>query len=60
MKKKIKESNKLPLTFKYLEFSKSKLSSKSKVEFTYFVECEDFQTEYLVRAKPLKAIARML
>lgn len=57
---KIKEKNKLPLTFKYIEFSKSKITVKSKSSLTFFVECEKYQTEYLFRSKPYKSISRLL
>lgn len=60
MKKIIKEENKLPLTFKHLEFSKSKISIKSKSSITFFIECEKYQTEYLFRSKPYKPITRLL
>ncbi|KQT25907.1 hypothetical protein ASG22_04200 [Chryseobacterium sp. Leaf405] len=60
MKKKIREKNKLPLTFKYVEFSKSKIIVKSKSNLTFFVECEKYQTEYLFRSKPYKSITRLL
>lgn len=55
-----KEKHKLPLTFKYIEFSKNKLSFKSKTKLTFFVECEDYQTEYLIRSRPCKPITRLL
>jgi hypothetical protein len=60
MKKTIKEKNKLPLTFKYIEFKKSQVIVKSKSNLTFFVECEKFQTEYLVRSRPYKSITRLL
>ncbi len=60
MKKIIKERNKLPLTFKYTEFSKSKVPIKSKSSLTFFVECEKYQTEYLFRSKPYKSITRLV
>lgn len=60
MKKIIKEKNLLPLTFKYIEFSKKMVKVKSKSTLTFFVECEKFQTEYLIRARPYKSITRLL
>lgn len=60
MKEIIKEKNKLPLTFKYIEFSKNKTQIKSKSNLIFFVECERYQTEYLVRARPYKSLTRLL
>ncbi|KMQ68003.1 hypothetical protein ACM39_09025 [Chryseobacterium sp. FH2] len=60
MKKISKEKNILPLIFKYIEFSKNKLPIKDKSKLTFFVECEKYQTEFLVRSKPYKSITRLL
>ncbi len=60
MKKFIEEKNKLPLIFNYIEFKKSKIIIKNKSSLTFFLECEKYQTEYLVRSKPYKHITRLL
>ncbi|MDQ1096456.1 hypothetical protein QE441_003531 [Chryseobacterium sp. SORGH_AS909] len=61
MKKLIREKNKLPLTFKYIEaFNKKGSKNKSRNSILYFVECNSYQTDCYVRAKPSKPLTRML
>lgn len=60
MKKLIKEKNILPLTFEYIEFTKNKIPTKSKSALRFYVTCEKYQTNYLVREKPYKSITRLL
>jgi hypothetical protein len=61
MKKKFKEKNKLPLTFKYLEPFKKKKNRKSKRQDTvFFVPCEKYNTDFMVRTHPVKSLIRML
>jgi len=40
---KIKEKNKLPLTFKYIEFSKSKITVKSKSSLTFLLSVKNIK-----------------
>lgn len=54
------EKNKLPLTFKYIEFSKNKAPIKKKSNLMFFLECNKYQTEFLVRERPYKPITRLL
>lgn len=56
----IKEKKALPLTFKYIEFLKNKNLIKSKSNLRFYVECEKYHTEYLVRARPNKSLTRLL
>jgi hypothetical protein len=60
MKKLYNEKNKLPLTFKYLEIFKTKNVSKIHSNMLYFVPSEKYHTEYHVREKPLKPLARII
>ena len=61
MKKLIREKNKLPLTFKYIEvFSKKGSKNKSRKSILYFLECSNYQTDCHVRAKPIKPLTRLL
>jgi hypothetical protein len=57
--KKIQELNKLPLTFKYIEFIdlKKVFSGKGKM---LFIQCEKYQTDFYIRERPKKALIRML
>lgn len=56
----IKEKNKLPLFFKYIEFSKSKTTFVNKSRSIFFIKCDRYQTDYLIRSKPYKHITRLL
>ncbi|AZB01630.1 hypothetical protein EG359_19360 [Chryseobacterium joostei] len=59
MKIKVKEKNKLPLTFKHIEvFEDQKL--KQKNDIIYFVTCEKYQTDFYIREKPVKSLNRLL
>ncbi|MDR6968205.1 transcription elongation factor [Flavobacterium arsenatis] len=61
MKKKIKEKHKLPLTFKYMEPFRKQKNKRSKREDTiYFVPSEKYNTDFLVRERPVKSLIRML
>lgn len=60
MKEIANEKNKLPLTFKYIDLLDNKNSITSMSSLVFFVECEKYKTEYLVRAKPYKSITRLL
>jgi hypothetical protein len=55
----IEESNKLPLNFKYIEKFGSEKSKdlKSKI---FYVRCNKYQTDFLMRTTPFKAFTRML
>jgi hypothetical protein len=61
MKKKFNEKNKLPLTFKYIEPFRENKNKRSKREDTiFFVSCEKYNTDFMVRTHPLKSLIRML
>ncbi len=57
--KKIKEKNKLPLTFRYI-----KLIDRDKAFHEngrlLFIKCEIYQTDFYIRAGPVKPLIRML
>ncbi len=59
MKIKIKEKNKLPLTFQYIEtFNDQKLKKLNDV--IYVLDCEKYQTNFYIREKPMKSLNRLL
>lgn len=59
MKIKIKETNKLPLTFKHIEvFKDQKLKKQSDV--VTFINCKKLQTNFYIREKPIKSLNRLL
>ncbi|MGI9582687.1 hypothetical protein ACR1PO_15945 [Chryseobacterium sp. RRHN12] len=59
MKIKIKEKNKLPLTFRYIEtFNDQKRKKPNDV--VYVLTCEKYQTNFYVREKPVKSLTRLL
>jgi hypothetical protein len=59
MKIKVKEKNKLPLTFKHIEpFNDQKLKKPNDV--VYILDCEIYQTNFYVREKPVKSLNRLL
>ncbi len=59
MKIKVKEKNKLPLTFKHIEpFNNQKLKKPNDV--VYVLECKKYQTNYRIREKPTKSLNRLL
>jgi hypothetical protein len=59
MKIKIKEKNKLPLTFRYIEtFNDQKL--KKANDIIYVLDCEKYQTNFYIREKPMKSLNRLL
>lgn len=60
MRKKFKEKQKLPLTFKYIELFKSKNIVKLNSNITYYLQSEKYDTSFLSREKPLKHFTRML
>jgi hypothetical protein len=57
--KKIEEQNRLPLTFKYIEFidRKKSLFEKSKI---FFIKCERYQTDFYIKDRPVKPLVRLL
>lgn len=57
--KKIEERNKLPITFKYIEFIDRKKIFSGKGKMT-FIQCERYQTDFYIRERPVKALIRML
>ncbi|AZA79209.1 hypothetical protein EG347_17695 [Chryseobacterium sp. G0186] len=61
MKKLFKdEKNNLPLTFKFIEkFGSKKSNEKSSISINY-IKCEIYQTDYLMRERPIKALTRLL
>ena len=60
MKKKFKENQYLPLTFKYIELFKSKNIVKLNSNITYYLQSNKYDTNFLIREKPLKHLTRML
>ncbi|MCS4305364.1 hypothetical protein M2372_004862 [Chryseobacterium sp. BIGb0232] len=61
MKKLFKEEkNKLPLTFKFIEKLGSKKSNDKESISTNYIKCETYQTDYLMRERPIKALTRLL
>ncbi|MDW9382645.1 hypothetical protein GFU89_20930 [Chryseobacterium sp. JV558] len=59
MKIKVKEKNKLPLTFQYIEkFNDQKL--KKNNDIIYVLDCEKYQTNFYIREKPIKSLNRLL
>ncbi|REC59338.1 hypothetical protein DRF65_26630 [Chryseobacterium pennae] len=61
MKKLFKEEkNKLPLTFKFIEKLGSKKSNDKENISTNYIKCETYQTDYLMRERPIKALTRLL
>lgn len=59
MKYNLKEINRLPLAFKYLDIYKSK-NIKIDSSAVYYLQCEKYQTHFHVREKPLKYLTRLL
>lgn len=60
MKRQFKEKNKLPLTLKYIE---SFRVNNPEVEDQYkidYLDCKKYQTDFLMRTKPLKPLTRLL
>lgn len=54
------EKNKLPLTFKFIEkFGTKKSNDKNSISINY-IKCELYQTDYLMRERPIKALTRLL
>lgn len=56
----ISEDNKLPLTFDYIEFYQTKSSSNPKDNSPEKMSCDEFQTDFLVRSKPIKRLTRLI
>lgn len=60
MNNQFQEKNKLPLTFKYVEVSKNKNVGKLNSKIIYYLKCQKYQTDFLVRLHPFKPLTRML
>ena len=58
--KNIFEKKKLPLPFKYMEVIRTKKNGVSRNEVVYYVKSKKYQTDFYVREKPVKPLARML
>lgn len=56
MKNNFNEKHKLPLSFKYAEILKKK-KEKNK---TFFIACDQYQTDFLISEKPYKSLIRLL
>ena len=56
----IREINKLPLTFKYVEYFKKKTFKGFNSKSTYYMKCEKYQTDFYVREKPVKNHTRLI
>ncbi len=60
----IKEENKLPLTFEYMELydgkSSNNLDSSSGSGSSLYLKCSTYQTDYLLRTKPFKRLTRLI
>lgn len=59
MKNKIKEINKLPHGFEYLEFKKIQKTNNFK-EIKYFVSSNTLKTDFIQVCKPFKKLVRLL
>lgn len=59
MKIKVKEKNKLPLTFKHIE-SFNDQKPKKPNDVVYVLECKKYQTNYYIRERPIKSLNRLL
>ncbi len=62
MKNNFNETNALPLTFKYIETFKNKVSTKGKKkeDAIYFIECKKYETQFYVRQNPVKHLVRLI
>lgn len=62
MKNNFNEAKLLPLTFKYIEIFKNKISLKDnkKEEIIYFIECQKFHSNFYIRERPLKSLVRLI
>lgn len=61
--KSIKEENKLPIVFDYLEIKikpKNKEVKYNNSSMQYLLSCKKFQTDYYVREKSVKPLVRFL
>lgn len=58
----IKEENKLPLTFEYMELYDGKSSNNldSGSGSSLYLKCSTYQTDYLLRTKPFKRLTRLI
>lgn len=56
----IKEENKLPLTFEYMELYDGKSSNNLDSGSSLYLRCSTYQTDYLLRTKPFKRLTRMI
>lgn len=59
MRNKIKEANKLPLGFEYLEFRKTDKNNKPK-DIKYFVSSDKLKTDFMQTHSPSKNLVRLL
>lgn len=59
MRNKIKETNKLPLGFEYLEFKKTSKKIKP-IDKEYYVYSEKLQTDNMLAHSPSKNLVRLL
>ncbi len=57
MKNKIKEINKLPYIFNYLEFNEYKKSTEGVI---HFAPCSKFKTDFMELCKPDKNLVRYI
>ncbi|WP_431345672.1 hypothetical protein [Chryseobacterium sp. JK1] len=59
MKIKVKEKNKLPLTFKHIEAFHNQKTKKEN-DVIYVLGCEKYKSNFHIREKPLKSLTRLL
>lgn len=59
MKIKVKETNKLPLTFKHIETFRNQKLKKGN-DIVYVLDCEKYQSNFHIREKPQKPLTRLL
>lgn len=54
------EKNKLPLTIKYMESFREQTNKTHNEYKVRYVKCKKYQTDFLIREKPFKALTRLL
>ncbi|MGG7553519.1 hypothetical protein ACQ7CX_23200 [Chryseobacterium arthrosphaerae] len=55
-----KEKNKLTLTIKYAEHLRTQKNSDNNTATIRYVPCKKYQTDYLLKERPIKSFTRLL
>lgn len=55
-----KETDSLPLTFRYIELITKKNLKEKNTNTIYYISCKKYQTKFYVRQNPCKSLVRML